>query len=301
MSRARIRPGTIALWAVFVAVHAVVAWFGWVLPSQPMGDVVLVYQPWSHAALSGGAIMGITESWVYPQLALIPMVIAYLLSLPLVGAMGSLGAYLIAWAVLVTALDLVGFAVLVGRGRTHRRRVAGWFWCGALLLLGPIAMYRLDAVTVPLAIIGGLWLATRPAIGTALLTVGAWIKIWPAALVLAAVIAVKQRIRIVLTAAAVTAGIIVVLFLLGADSALFGFLGQQTGRGLQIEAPGAAVVSILLTPLMALVVIAVAVLGAVKAARGATWQRLFPPLALALVTVLIVTNKVGSPQFQTWL
>ncbi|MDR2997830.1 MAG: hypothetical protein LBU78_06900, partial [Microbacterium sp.] len=153
----------------------------------------------------------------------------------------------------------------------------------------------------------------------------------PAALVLAAVIAVKQRIRIVLTAAAVTAGIVVVLFLLGADSALFGFLGQQTGRGLQIEAvaatpflwmavgghaaiaysqeiltfqieaPGAAVVSTLLTPLMALVVIAVAVLGAVKAARGATWQRLFPPLALALVTVLIVTNKVGSPQFQTWL
>ncbi|MFE6995231.1 hypothetical protein ACFVAE_04685 [Microbacterium sp. NPDC057659] len=331
MSRARIRPGTIALWVVFIAVHAVVAWFGWVLPSQPMGDVVLVYQPWSHSALSGGAIMGITESWVYPQLALIPMVIAYLLSLPLVGAMGSLGAYLIAWAVLVTALDLVGFAVLVGRGRTHRRRIAGWFWCGALLLLGPIAMYRLDAVTVPLAIIGGLWLATRPAVGTALLTVGAWIKIWPAALVLAAIIAVKQRIRVLLTAAAVTAGIIVVLFLLGADSALFGFLGQQTGRGLQIEAvaatpflwmaasgqasiaysqeiltfqigaPGAAVVSTLLTPLMALVVIAVAVFGAVKAARGATWQRLFPPLALTLVTLLIVTNKVGSPQFQTWL
>ncbi|MFE6734113.1 hypothetical protein [Microbacterium sp. NPDC057650] len=327
----RIRPGTIALWAVFVAVHAVVAWFGWVLPSQPMGDVVLVYQPWSHSALSGGAIMGITESWVYPQLALIPMVIAYLLSLPLTGAMGSLGAYLIAWAVLVTALDLVGFAVLVGRGRTHRRRVAGWFWCGALLLLGPIAIYRLDAVTVPLAVIGGLWLATRPAIGAALLTVGAWIKIWPAALVLAAVIAVKQRIRILLTAAAVTAGIIVVLFLLGANSALFGFLGQQTGRGLQIEAvaatpflwmavaghasiaysyeiltfqieaPGASVVSVLLTPLMALAVLAVAVFGAVQAARGATWQRLFPPLALTLVTALIVTNKVGSPQFQTWL
>lgn len=301
------------------------------LPSQPMGDVVLVYQPWSHSALSGGAVVGITESWVYPQLALVPMLIAYLLSLPLIGPMDALGAYLIAWAVLVTALDLTGFAVLVGRGRTHRRRVAGWFWCAALLLLGPIAMYRLDAVTVPLAVIGGLWLASRPGIATALLTVGAWIKVWPAALVLAAAIAVRQRIRVVLTGAAVTAGVILTLFLLGADHALFGFLGQQTGRGLQIEAvgatpflwmaaagaasivysrqiltfqieaPGAAVVSDLLTPLMALAVVAVVVLGAVKTLRGAAWQRLFPPLALVLVTVLIVANKVGSPQFQTWL
>ncbi|WP_245958607.1 hypothetical protein [Microbacterium bovistercoris] len=331
MMRARLRPGTIALWSTFVLVHVIVAWFGWVLPSQPMGDVVLVYQPWSHSALTGGAIVGVTEPWVYPQLALIPMILAHLLATPLVGSLGALGAYLIAWAVLVTVLDLVGFAVLVGRGRTHRRRVAGWFWCGALLLLGPIAMYRLDTVTVPLAVIGGLWLATRPAIGAALLTVGAWIKIWPAALVLAAVIAVKQRMRILLTAAAVTAGIVVLLFLLGADRELFGFLGQQTGRGLQIEAvaatpflwlalagkasiaysfdiltfqieaPGADVISAVLTPLMVLAVVSVAVLGAMKAARGAAWQRLFPPLALTLVTVLIVTNKVGSPQFQTWL
>ena len=28
---------------------------------------------------------------------------------------------------------------------------------------------------------------------------------------------------------------------------------------------------------------------------------IFPPLALLLVTVLIALNKVGSPQFQTWL
>jgi RsiW-degrading membrane proteinase PrsW (M82 family) len=29
--------------------------------------------------------------------------------------------------------------------------------------------------------------------------------------------------------------------------------------------------------------------------------RVLPPLALALVAALIVTNKVGSPQFQSWL
>ncbi len=52
---------------------------------------------------------------------------------------------------------------------------------------------------------------------------------------------------------------------------------------------------------MAVAAIAVLVLGGAKAMRGATFPRLFPPLATALVTVLIVTNKVGSPQFQAWL
>ena len=38
------------------------------------------------------------------------------------------------------------------------------------------------------------------------------------------------------------------------------------------------------------------------ATRGkSTPAALFPPLALALVLTLIVVNKVGSPQFTTWL
>ena len=60
-------------------------------------------------------------------------------------------------------------------------------------------------------------------------------------------------------------------------------------------------VAAVLTPLMVVCVLAVAGIGAVKATRGASFARLFPPLALTLVVLLIVTNKVGSPQFQTWL
>jgi hypothetical protein len=52
---------------------------------------------------------------------------------------------------------------------------------------------------------------------------------------------------------------------------------------------------------MLLVVLGVAAIGAVKAARRATFSRLFPPLSLSLVVALIVVNKVGSPQFQAWL
>ena len=320
-----------AVWAVFLAAHVLVAWLGWVLPTQPMGDVVLVYQPWSSAALSGGPIVGITESWVYPQPALLPMLLTQLIAWPLNGVVGTTGAYLIGWAVLVTAVDAVGFGVLVGRTGTAGRRSAGWFWTTVLVLLGPIAMYRIDAITVPLAVIGGCWLVKRPAVAAAILTFAAWIKIWPGALVVAAVVAAKARMRMLLAILTVIAGIIVVLFVLGADRHLFGFVFEQTGRGLQIEAvaatpflwlatagaasidysyeiltfqigaPGVEIVAALLTPLMALAVAAVVSYGAVKAARGASFPRLFPPLALTIVTVLIVTNKVGSPQFQTWL
>ncbi|WP_144877267.1 glycosyltransferase 87 family protein [Microbacterium sp. 1.5R] len=319
------------LWVAFLAVHVAIAVMGWLYPSQPMGDVVLVYEPWSAAALSGGPIVGVTETWVYPQLALLPMLAAKLLAAPLVGALGVSSAYLVAWALLVTALDAWAFAVLVGRSASRPRRRGAWFWVAALLLLGPIALYRIDAVTVPFAVVGGLWLSRRPAVAAALLTIGAWIKIWPGALLAAAIVAATTRMRMLLTAAAVTAMIIGALLVLGADSEIFGFLTEQTGRGLQIEAvaatpflwlavagaarieysfdiltfqidaPGAEAVGAVLTPLMLVLVIALAAIGARAAMRGASFSRLLPPLALSLIVTLIVLNKVGSPQFQTWL
>ncbi|MGO4487690.1 hypothetical protein [Microbacterium sp. 2RAF4] len=323
--------GVAVLWVAFLLAHLLTAWAGWVYPSQPMGDVVLVYEPWASSALDGGPIVGVTETWVYPQLALVPMLVTKMLAAPLVPLLGVSGAYLIGWAALVVILDALAFGVLVGRSPSRPRRVAAWFWCAALLLLGPIALYRIDAITVPIAVIGGLWLVRRPVVGAALFTIGAWIKIWPGALVLAAVIALRARMRVLFAALAVTAGVIAALLLLGAGSEILGFLTEQTGRGLQIEAvaatpflwlavtgaahieysfeiltfqitaPGVDAVAAVLTPLMAVCVLAVAAVGALKSIRGASFSRLFPPLALALVTLLIVTNKVGSPQFQTWL
>lgn len=321
----------VLLWTAFLAVHVVTAVAGWVYPSQPMGDVVLVYEPWSAAALSGGPIVGVTETWVYPQLALVPMLAAKLLAAPLVGALGVSSAYLVAWAALVAALDALAFAALVGRSPSRPRRLGAWFWVAALLLLGPIALYRIDAITVPIAVVGGLWLTRRPAVAAALLTIGAWIKIWPGALLAAAIVAASTRMRMLLTAAAVSAAIVGGLLVLGADSEIFGFLTEQTGRGLQIEAvaatpflwlavagaarieysfdiltfqidaPGAEAVGAVLTPLMLVLVVALAAIGARAAMRGASVSRLLPPLVLSLVVALIVLNKVGSPQFQTWL
>jgi hypothetical protein len=194
-------------------------------------------------------------------------------------------------------------------------------------------MYRIDAVTVPLAVLALLWLAGRPAVAAALLTVAMWMKVWPVALIAAAVVAVRRRLTVLASAVLVTALVLGGIVVLGGAAHAFGFIGEQTGRGLQIEAPVSAfymwqavagvpgsfpfydndiltfqvtgpnvdVVIAAMTPLLVLAVAAVAGLGAYKVWRGATYVRVLPPLALALVLALIVFNKVGSPQFQAWL
>ena len=59
------------------------------------------------------------------------------------------------WLGIVVLLNAAAFAVLLGDRRLARtRRIAAWWWLGFLALLGPIALGRIDAVTVPLALTG---------------------------------------------------------------------------------------------------------------------------------------------------
>ncbi|TDN88463.1 glycosyltransferase 87 family protein [Microbacterium sp. BK668] len=327
------------LWVAFVIVHVGVAALGFLLPNEPMGDVYRVYEPWSRAWLAGldiqpvlsagfpagAALVGITESWVYPQLAIVPMLIAWLFSW--------LAGYEVGWAILVTLCDALAFALLVGRGRSTGRWVAAWFWLAFIAVLGPVGMYRLDGVTVPLAIAGSLWLVGRPWVGSALLAVAMWIKVWPAALIAAALVAVRRRLAVLGAAVAVSAAVVVWVLAMGGASHLFGFVLDQTDRGLQLEAPVSTVyvwqavaripgsqiyyeqdlltfqvtgplvdtVIAIMTPLLVLAVAAVAGVGVYKARGGASFAGLYPNLALALVLALIVFNKVGSPQYMTWI
>lgn len=313
------------LWVAFVLVHAGVALLGFLMPNEPMGDVYRVYEPWSHAALSGGGIVGITSPWVYPQLALVPMVLAQ--------GLGWIAGYTVGWALLATIVDALAFAVLVGRGRSTGRAVGAWFWLGFLAALGPVGMYRLDGVTAALAVAGCLWLVGRPWLGSVLLSVATWMKVWPAALLAAAVISMRRRGAVIGGALIVTALTLGVVYAAGGGAYAWGFVGQQTGRGLQLEAPVSAfylwravaripgsyiyydqniitfqvtgpnvdAVIAAMTPLLALAVAGVALIGGLKAARGASFLALFPVLGLALVTAFIVFNKVGSPQYLTWI
>jgi Glycosyltransferase family 87 len=312
------------IWAAFVLAHL---WLGWVnlnAPGLPLGDVTIWYRYWAEEADLNTYYVGVDTTWVYPIVALIPMVIA--------GVFG-FGNYSGTWLSLVFVLDAVAFAAMVGWRRPGRPVVIGWWWIGFLLLLGPIAMGRIDSISVPLAIVGVLYIATRPRLAALVLAIATWIKVWPAAILAAAVIASRDRVRILIAAVASSAVIIAAVLGLGGARNVFSFITQQTGRGLQVEAPVsniwmwmsfahvpnaypyydqaintyevtgpfAAGVASIMTVVLAVVVVALAVLGIVAVRRGARVTELLPPLALAFVTAFIAFNKVGSPQYITWL
>ncbi|MET0842472.1 MAG: glycosyltransferase 87 family protein [Mycetocola sp.] len=323
----------IGIWAAFVVVHVVIAWISLGLPGTgigelavglPLGDVTLVYRPWIEQALAGGPVVGLTESWVYPIGAIVPML----------AAMGfGPEAYGVVWLALVTALNAAAFALLLGSSPSRRREIAAWWWLAFLLLLGPIALARIDSITVPIAVVALLLVGRHPRVAGVLLAVATWMKVWPAALIGALLVSSRHRLEILLAGAGTSAVIVVIVYALGGGRHLFGFVTEQTGRGLQIEAPvstpylwlasggaqgtfvyydqtiltfqvtgpGVEVAISLMTPLLALAVTGTVLAGVLATRRGASMVRLFPSLALALVVVFIAVNKVGSPQFQTWL
>lgn len=327
---ARVAAHPAVLWSAFVLVHLVVGHAALTGPNQPMGDVWSVYRTWMQQGVGGGDWVGVDRPWVYPLLAAVPMLLA---------RVGGDAHYGQAWLTIVLLLDAGAFAVLTGglrRGTRSRGHVgAAWWWLLFLLALGPIAVGRIDAVTVPFAIVGLLLLASRPLAASVLLTVAAWVKVWPAALVVAAVVALRGRARrdVVVGAVATTVTVVAISLVLGSGATVLGFVGEQAGRGLQVESPtatawlwraaagmpgafvyydhdiltyqvegdGVGTAARLTTVLMALVVLLVLLLGLRAVRRGASAVHLLAPLSLAFVTALIVTNKVGSPQFVAWL
>jgi hypothetical protein len=327
-----LRSRSIRLWSAFGLVHAVLVALCLFAPGWPLGDIDRVYRGWAEAAASGGYVVGISTSFVYPIVAFVPIFLAI--------AFGS-AAYSLTWLGIVILLNGIAFAVLIGSrtggtsGVEHRprREHAAWWWLAFLLLLGPIALARIDSVTVPLVLIALLWLRTRPLWGAALLTVATWVKVWPAAVLAALFVATRRRWRVLVVAAGTSALIVALALILGSGDNVFSFVSQQTERGIQIESPvsliwmwqaafqvpgtriyydqqmltfqvtgpGTEVASAMMTPLLALAAASVLVIGWLAMRRGARFEALFPPLVLALTVTLIAFNKVGSPQFICWL
>ncbi|MCU1528882.1 MAG: hypothetical protein JWP75_2645, partial [Frondihabitans sp.] len=215
------------LWGAFLLVHVILSIVVLTGPHTPLNDVSTVYRNWILEGTQGFGWVGIDETWVYPTVALVPMLLA---------AVFGFAWYSYTWLLLVLLLNAAAFAVLT-RGGTRRRPV-GWWWLGFLMLLGPISVGRIDTITVPLALVALLVVASRPVLAGALLTLATWIKVWPAALILAVLIATRRRILVLASVVATSVVVVLVAWLFGGSLAVvFGFVGQQTGRGLQIEAP----------------------------------------------------------------
>ncbi|HEU4849001.1 MAG TPA: glycosyltransferase 87 family protein [Terrimesophilobacter sp.] len=318
----------VALWSAFMVVHLWIGLLNLYGPGLPLGDVSIVYKFWSDQVFLAGFWVGIDSSWVYPVLAIFPMLAA--------GALGP-GLYVSTWLSLMMILDAVAFASIIGWRRTTRRDgvrvVAAWSWLGFLLLLGPIALGRIDTVTIALGIVGVMFAATRPRLAALILSIAAWVKVWPAAIVAAMVVALGDRLRVLGTAVLVSMLVIAGALSFGSGANVLSFVTQQTGRGLQVEAPvstiwlwqafagvpgtylyydqhiltwqvtgdGVGIVGAFMTPLMALAVAAIVLVAVLAVRRGAEPPMVLATLSLALVAALIVFNKVGSPQFIGWL
>ena len=315
-------PEIVVFGVAFVAVHLVLWYLTLVVPNQPIGDVTITYRRWIESGQSSHFWVGIDSPWVYPILAIVPMAAAAL------GGTASIGT---GWLLLMVLLNAVAAAVL-WRFRAFGVRVV-WWWLVFLLALGPIGLGRIDTVATAVALVGVAFVAARPGIAAAVFTVAAWVKVWPAALV--GVLFVLRRGRrgeVVAGALTVTGLVVLVDLLFGGAAHLLSFIGEQTGRGLQIESPlatpflwaaaahvpgaavfydheiltfevsgaGTTVAAALSTPLMAAVVVVGVVLALLAVRTGARRTQVAPVLALLFVAALIATNKVGSPQYIGW-
>lgn len=312
------------LWISFGVLHLL--FFGLLSPLIFTGEVlsdIQFYRQWAFEGINDGQWQGISTSWVYPIGALAPMLLA---------AVFGYGAYQFTWFLIFAGLNAAALAVLTGK-RTRQRFVAAYWWMGITALLGPVAVGRVDGLTVPLVIIGLMLLATRPVVASALLAAATWIKVWPAAVILAVLAVFRRRLTVLATGAAVSALIAAVVAAAGGLRYLLSFVGAQGDRGMQLEAPfttpglwqailgssdayifedtvintrevrGALgePVAALMTPLLALAAVAVVILLLWALRRGADAGSLLAAGSLALVGAFIVFNKVGSPQFMLWL
>ncbi len=299
------------LWLIQIGLHGL---------GTPMGDVPYAYEPWLNQMINSGKLLGINMDWVYPFPALLPIWLSALIN-PMEFQTG--------WLTLVTIVNLSALWLI-----SRLRFDAAWYWLFFLVLLGPISISRIDTFSVAIALFGVFELVRRKLnTSTALFTLGASMKIWPVAILLPAISASKYRLRIILAVISAALVLLAIGLLLGGNPSLFSFLSYQSNRGIQIESPiaswwiwtgelGLANAGIYYDQLMMTfqvagdgIPLAASLIGYAmflalgitvwlswRAARaGASFQSILPVAALTAVLDLIVFNKVGSPQFATWL
>jgi hypothetical protein len=260
-----------------------------------------------------------------------PTPVVWILWLPYGASLGSRVGYLIAFVILMLALDAL-FTYVLWRSAGRRHDTAVDFWLIFVLLIGPLSYLRFDMLPAVLA--GAALLAARrkPWVTGALTGLGAAVKLWPA-LLIGPFMSYRSDRRPAGTAFVIVGfGLALFSLIFGGWSRLISPLTWQSDRGLQIE-------SIWATPLMlaralspdrwivdisqyqayeifgpgvdgwitisnvaTLLGLAMIILLTVRAFRhdGST------PVAIgfvivATVALMTITNKTLSPQYLLWL
>ncbi|MGV1005090.1 MAG: glycosyltransferase 87 family protein [Candidatus Nanopelagicales bacterium] len=274
------------------------------------------YQRWVDEALRFGHYPS-DPMWQYPPLAG-PV---FRLGALLPGErLGFAALFLLADATIMLLLTRAADRRGVDEGLSERadgRRL--WAWTP--LLTGPLLLARFDVIPTAFAVAALLW-AAQPVLSGGLATVGAWLKVWPALVVLG--LPRRALPRGLVGALATSAAIVSTLWMTTTDP--LSFLSQQASRGIQIEsvwawpyllaklggapvqivyrygahevqAPGVAVVATVaaLSSLLALV-------GCLGWRLSGRWEGEQPAdVALLVVLLSVVTSRVFSGQYFIWL
>ncbi len=266
----------------FILVHLGFLIFGALLSlrGEAFSDT-FIYRDWASAGFNEANLSGGPSPWVYPILALIPMALA--------GIAGP-GPFFFLWVLMTTLLNGWGLAKLTDRGRNQDAIPAGWWWLIFTLLMGWLGFARVDGLTAPIVLVALAYGVGRPFIASVILAAATWVKVWPAAVMLALFAVVKNRLLVVLAGVATSAAVVALAAVVGSVPKLLNFLTQQGDRGMQLEAtfttpwlwlsvlnigdsrmymntdinsmqvdgPGTAVMSVLMQPLLILAALLVA-------------------------------------------
>ena len=212
----------------YIAVHLGFLIFGALLSlrGEAFSDT-FIYREWALAGFNEANLSGGPSPWVYPILALIPMAIA--------GLAGP-GPFFFLWVLMTSLLNGWGLLKLTDRGRNQDAIPAGWWWLVFTLLLGWLGFARVDGLTAPIVLVALAYGVQRPFIASILLSIGTWMKVWPAAVMLALFAVVKNRLLVVLAGVVSSAAVVGLAAVLGTVPRLLNFLTQQGDRGMQLEA-----------------------------------------------------------------
>jgi len=203
---------------------AILSMVGFFSHSPSLEDVYL-YKSWSDG-MAADRHLPSGELWQYPPGA------AFLLIAPRLGlGLMSFGG---AFVSTMLAFDLLAFGLIVSLARGEGRDTGVWVWLLAMPMLRAVPVLRFDLVGTTAAIGALLVIHRRPAWFGALAGLGAMVKVWPVVLLFG-----EWDWRRLLRAGLGAALAIAVVFAASAI-AFHGdeleFLGEQNGRGLQIEA-----------------------------------------------------------------
>lgn len=193
---------------------------------KPMlrGDIGL-YQSWSESFF-GGSLLGLNETWVYPYVAMLPMIASLCLSF-------IFKSYAVSWIVIIIALNILAFTVFE---KAFREKINIYHIIAYSLVnifLFGIFLFRLDGIAIPATLIAVALFKRYKYFSYFILFIFALIKIWPIAFIFGLWLSSNRKIKdsIVLVVYAILFMVIPNIFY----GHVFDFIGLQKDRGIQIE------------------------------------------------------------------